>query len=266
LSTYFPDIVAGCSAHGQREAIFDGEIIVLDDRTRPNFQLLQRRLHTPRPGRVLQRSHPARLVVFDVLHLDGRDLTPLPYRDRRAILEGLELGDLTSELATSPAWPGADGHEILQAMADVGMEGVVCKAVGSSYRAGQRSRHWIKTPYHHTSFFAVGGYFASSPGSVGALLVGAYDAAGDFTYCGTVSVGFTARARRDLSSQLARWRQDASPFRCTDLDDHDGRPHWVQPVVVGRIEFREFTGRLRHAAWKGVVDVDARAVGLPVHP
>jgi bifunctional non-homologous end joining protein LigD len=109
----------------------------------------------------------------------------------------------------------------------------------------------------------VGGYFASGTGSVGALLVGAHDATGDLTYCGTISVGFTDRARRGLGFRLARMRQEASPFRLTDLAVDDRRACWVEPVVVGRVEFREFTGRLRHAAWKGVVDVDARGVSLP---
>ena len=267
LSTYFPDIVAGCSAHGHREAIFDGEIIVLDDRTRPNFQLLQRRLLTPRPARALQRSHPARLVVFDVLHLDGHDLTGLPYRERRGILEGLDLSEATPELAMSPAWPGIDGREVLQAMVDVGMEGVVCKAPGSPYSAGRRSRQWIKTPYRHSSTFVVGGYFPSGSEAVGALLVGAHDPSGALTYCGTISVGFTERARRDLGLRLAQLRQDTSPFRSTDHTVDDHRVRWVKPRVVGRVEFREFTGRLRHAAWKGMVDdVDAATVGLPVHP
>ena len=107
------------------------------------------------------------------------------------------------------------------------------------------------------------GYFASSSASEGALLVGAHDAAGDFTYCGTISVGFTDRARRDLSSQLVPWRQEHSPFSSHDLVVDRRRLCWVKPVIVGRIEFREFTGRLRHAAWKGVVDVDAQDVRVP---
>ena len=97
---------------------------------------------------------------------------------------------------------------------------------------------------------------------MGALLVGAHDATGDLTYCGTISVGFIDRARRGLGFRLARMRREASPFRLTDLAVDDRLACWVEPVVVGRVEFREFTGRLRHAAWKGVVDVDARGVSL----
>ena len=80
------------------------------------------------------------------------------------------------------------------------------------------------------------GYFASTSASEGALLVGAHDAAGDFTYCGTISVGFTDRARRDLSSQLVPWRQEHSPFSSHDLVVDRRRLCWVKPVIVGRIE------------------------------
>ena len=263
LSAFFPDVAQACSVLAHRDAILDGEIIVIDDRARPSFQLLQRRLHTPRPSTTLQRRLPARLVVFDVLHLDGRDLTRLPYRQRRMLLEHLTLDAVTPELATSPAWPGADGRDILQAMADVGMEGIVCKASGSPYLVGRRSRQWIKTPYRRSSHFVVGGYFASTPRSAGALLVGAHDAAGDLTYCGTISVGFTERARRDLGCRLLKLRQETSPFRSTDPTADASRVCWVDPLIVGRVEFREFTGRLRHAAWKGMVDLDAQEVRIP---
>ena len=148
-------------------------------------------------------------------------------------------------------------------MVTAGMEGVVCKAVGSSYQAGRRSRQWIKTPYRHSGHFVVGGYFAPSADAVGALVVGAHDAAGDLTYCGTISIGFSHRARRDLCLGLSRIHRDSSPFRATDLAADNPRVHWVQPLMVSRIEYREFTGRLRHAAWKGVVDMDAFDVRVP---
>ena len=158
LSAFFPDVASACSALGHRDAILDGEIIVMDDHGRPSFQLLQRRLQTPRPGSTLQRRLPARLVVFDVLHLDGFELTRQPYRERRHILQDLDLEVSTPGLATSPAWFGVDGTDVLKAMVAAGMEGVVCKAIGSSYQAGRRSRQWIKTPYRHSGHVVVGGY------------------------------------------------------------------------------------------------------------
>ncbi|WP_147289453.1 non-homologous end-joining DNA ligase [Mycolicibacterium tokaiense] len=263
VSAAFPDVVSGCSALSGRDVILDGEIVVLDDRTRPSFQLLQRRLPVARPPQSLQRRLPARLVVFDVLHLDGHDLTSLPYRERRGILQDLDFAVAAPALSMSPAWAGLDGRDVLKAMVDAGMEGVVCKRAGSSYWSGRRSRQWIKTPYRHSGHFVVGGYAASAAGAVNALLVGAYDQAGHLTYCGTVTIGFTDRARRDMGAALAQLRRVVSPFRSVATSLDESRICWVEPLVVGRVEFREYTGRLRHAAWKGVVAVDADAVCVP---
>lgn len=264
LSASFPEVVNGCAALSDRGAILDGEIIVLDATGRPNFQLLQRRLHVARPPKSLTARLAARLVVFDVLYLDGHDLTALSYRDRRAALDALHIDELAAELATSPAWTGVDGHQVLQAMAEAGMEGIVSKAATSSYQAGKRTRQWVKTPYRHSSHFVIGGYVpARAPGaSVGSVLVGAYDSSGALIYCGSISVGFTQRTRHELHTGLARIHQAASPFSYGDGQEHQG-VSWVAPVMVGRIEYREFTGRLRHGAWKGIAEVDARDVCLP---
>jgi len=265
LSASFPELVMGCTALGDRGAILDGEIIVLDDKGRPNFRLLQRRLHVARPPKSLTTRLAARLVVFDILYLDGQDLTRLSYRERRAALEGLRVDELSPELATSPAWSGVDGREVLEAMADTGMEGIVSKAAASRYQAGRRTRQWIKTPYRHSGHFAIGGFVPSrAPGApIGSVLVGAYDSSGALRYCGSISIGFSQQARRDLHARLSRIHKASSPFRGIGHGGHDDGVCWVMPVVVGRIEYRGFTGRLRHAAWKGVVDVDATDVFLP---
>lgn len=266
LTASFPELAEACSALRSRGAILDGEIIVLDRQGQPRFSLLQRRLHVGRPAKSLLSGLRASLMVFDVVYLDGRDLTGLPYRERRAVLESLQLEEVAPVLATSPAWPGMDGHEVLAAMVDAGMEGIVTKAAGSTYKAGYRSRHWIKTPYRSSGYFVVGGFIPTSAhaGSIGALLVGAHDATGNFVYCGTLTVGFTEQQRRELYRHLFPLVVEASPFHSVGLTAHDGRVRWVTPLVVGRVEYRDFTGRLRHPAWKGVAStLDSNHVGLP---
>jgi ATP dependent DNA ligase domain len=101
-----------------RAAILDGEIVTLDRRTgAPRFQLLQRRLAAARPRAVLQASGPASLWIFDILHLDGADLTQLPYLQRRAILEDLPLGQ-TKAIAVPPVWPDLAGDVLLDRTSD----------------------------------------------------------------------------------------------------------------------------------------------------
>lgn len=214
LTASFPEVARALSSVGARDVILDGEVIVLNRRGWPDFGRLQRRLHVSRPPSTLQRTFPARLVVFDVLHLEGQDLTSLPYRERRSILEDLQLEAVGPELATTPMWTGIDGTDVLDVMVAAGMEGVVTKALSSPYQAGRRSRHWIKTPYRHSGLFVVGGFTAArSTHAIESLLVGAHDDDGQLIYCSTVSVGFSARARRDLHAVLAPLVCPVSPFR-----------------------------------------------------
>lgn len=264
LTASFPEVARALASVGARDMILDGEVIVLDRKGRPDFARLQRRLHVSRPPSTLQSAFPARLVVFDVLHLQGQDLTSLPYVERRSILEGLHLGATVPELATTPMWTGIDGTEVLEAMVAAGMEGVVTKALSSPYQAGRRSRHWIKTPYRHSGPFVIGGFTAAkSAHEIGSLLVGAHDDDGQLIYCANVTVGFTARARRDLHAVLAPLACPVSPFSpLRPVSDAD-HVQWVTPRVVGRVEYREYTGRLRHPAWKGAIAADAVSVALP---
>jgi ATP-dependent DNA ligase len=103
LSTRFPEItMALATALDGRAAILDGEIVTPDRTGAPSFQLLQRRLAVPSPRPTLQASIPSTLCVFDILNLDGADLTQLPYLQRRAILEDLPLRD-TNAIAVPPA-------------------------------------------------------------------------------------------------------------------------------------------------------------------
>jgi bifunctional non-homologous end joining protein LigD len=268
LTTSFPELADGLGALDCQDAILDGEIIVLDKSGRPSFQLLQRRLHVGAPAKMLLTGLAARLVVFDVLHLDGQDLTALPYSERRVVLQDLHLDRVAPQLAATPTWTGIDGGEVLSAMVEMGMEGTVAKAISSPYRPGRRSRLWIKTPYRHSSHFVVGGFIPArdTPEAIGAVLVGALNAVGDLVYCCTVNIGFTERARRDLCRRLRALFVDVSPFGPSDTNMPATGTHvqWVTPEVVGRVEYRDFTGQhLRHAAWKGRVDVDASAVQLP---
>ncbi|HEX9177275.1 MAG TPA: non-homologous end-joining DNA ligase [Mycobacterium sp.] len=268
LSSSFPELREACGAAlGRRRAVLDGEVIVLDSLARPSFSLLQRRLHVSRPPSSLRTRLAATLVIFDVLHLDGEDLTPLPYQDRRAALEDLALGGSNggSRVVTSPAWTNIEGSAVFEVIEQMGLEGVVAKATMSPYQAGRRSRLWVKTPVRRSNLFAVGGWIPSSSraDAVGSLLVGGYNVAGDLVYCGHVSSGFSDRMRRALYVQLSEIRSPASPFRSSHPDPDTGRVRWVKPVLVGRVEYREFTGRLRHAAWKGAQAVDPRLAVVP---
>ena len=137
----------------------------------------------------------------------------------------------------------------------------VAKALTSPYQAGRRSPWWIKTPVRRSGYFAVGGWTGQT-GMLGSVLVGAYDRAGNFVYCGRIMSGFTNRARRDLSIRLSEISCATSPFQPPPVDKHGVR--WVTPQLVGRVEYREYTSQLRHAAWKGLAAVEPAAAHLAI--
>jgi bifunctional non-homologous end joining protein LigD len=262
LSTSFPELTQACStALNGRAAVLDGEVIVLDRHNRPNFDLLRRRLHATRSAPALAARLPSTLVVFDVLHLDGHDLTTLPYHDRRAALEDLCFTSTGGRVVRTPAWTDIDGSDVFDVVRSMALEGVVAKALTSPYQAGRRSPWWVKTPVRRSGYFAVGGWTGRA-GMLGSVLVGAYDVAGNFIYCGRIMSGFSDRARRELAIRLSEIGCVTAPFQRPPVD-RDG-VHWVTPLLVGRVEYREYTGQLRHAAWKGIAPVDPASAHLPI--
>ena len=241
---------------GMREALLDGEIVAFDDDGRPSFERLQSRMHVTSPSAVkrLSKSTPVVYAIFDVLHLDGRSLMGLPYEQRRARLEALEL--------SGPAWrvPAAhrgDGERLLAATEAQGLEGIVAKRLDSRYEPGRRTGAWIKVKHVSRQELVIGGWI---PGEgrrtdrIGALLMGVHDpdAPGPLRYAGRVGTGFTERTLTELAARLAPLRSDAVPF--------DPRPKlprnavYVTPELVAEVEFREWTseGVMRAPSFKGL--------------
>jgi bifunctional non-homologous end joining protein LigD len=160
-----------------RTAILDGEIVALDRHARPSFELVQRRMRSTRPPAHLVTAVPAIFFVFDVLYLDGADVTRRTYLDRRAILDALDL--TCKPVMTSPFWTGITSAAMFDVAKETGLEGVVCKRASSVYLPGRRSQAWIKSVVRHRAPLVVGGWVVGRHGSVGSLLVGAYNDAGD---------------------------------------------------------------------------------------
>lgn len=264
----FPELAAVAAAVGNRQVVLDGEIIAPDVEGRPSFSRLQQRWpQNRRPTAQLLRQVPVRFVAFDVLALDGHDLTPAAYVDRRAALD--RLAPLAHEhpiLAVPRAWTDVSPAEVLAVAAAHAMEGVVSKRLDSPYQSG-RSNLWVKSPVRATAELIVVGYARSSgPGganSIGTLLLAGRDAGGDLVVVGTVGTGFSSSMRRHLYTLLSTL-DDAEPLR-TGPGLREGF-RWVQPVYVGEVAYREYTpgGLLRHTSWKGLRPVPSTQIGLPI--
>ncbi|MBB5960452.1 bifunctional non-homologous end joining protein LigD [Saccharothrix tamanrassetensis] len=261
----FPELRILSDLLHERTIVLDGEIVALGPDQRPDFGLLQQRTRSP-AVRSLHRV-PVAYYVFDLLVLDGRPLTTEPYRLRRRLLTGLSLPG-NHPVQVPPSFPDTEPATLLHVAAQYGLEGIVSKRTDSRYEPGRRSPSWIKTPLRHTQEAVVGGW---KPGqgrrsdTIGSLLLGAHDDTG-LVYIGHVGTGFSHTTLTDLRHRLQGLRRTTSPFSSQIPREHARDAHWVDPVLVGDIEFRQWTtdGRLRHPSWRGLrPDRDPDDVRLP---
>jgi bifunctional non-homologous end joining protein LigD len=260
----YPEVRGVVGALGMHEAVLDGEIVAFDDSGRPSFERLQRRMHVTSASAIrrFQSSLPVVYAIFDLLYLDGHSLMDLPYRERRARLESLEL--------KGPAWrvpavhPG-EGKLLLAATAEQGLEGVVAKRLDSRYEPGRRGGNWLKIKNTRRQELVIGGWI---PGEgrrtkrIGALLMGFYED-GKLHYAGRVGTGFTEKTLGDLQKRLEPLRRETSPFEVAGgRNGVGGRIQFprgavfVEPRLVAEIEFREWTSErvMRAPSFKGLRD------------
>ena len=234
-----------------RDLLVDGEIIGINDAGVPDFAVIQERMHVRSAATAarLATSVPATFMVFDVMRLDGRDLTSLPLAERRAILEDLDLGGWQ----VPPTYD--DGVMLREATLAQGLEGIVSKRLTSTYQPGVRSKAWLKFAHRHRFSFVVGGWRPQEGTSdrLAALLVGEPTPDG-LLYRGRVGSGIGGAASRLLGAQLAGRAIGASPF-ADDVPAVDARgTFWVEPFLVVDVESlnKMPVTRLRQPSYRGI--------------
>jgi bifunctional non-homologous end joining protein LigD len=230
------------------DAVLDGEIVGLDDEGRPSFGALQRR-GIRRPTVVY--------MIFDLLHLDGRNTTGLAYHERRARLEDLAIRPGRSWQV--PAYHVDDGAGLLEATRTLGLEGIISKRLDGTYEPGRRSRSWLKIKNWGRQEFVVGGWMpgeAGRSGRLGSLLVGYYDGGGSLRYAGRVGTGFTMAELARLEEALSVLRRSTSPFgpEAALPVDVQRKGRFVEPRLVAEVAFSEWThtGTIRQPSYKGL--------------
>lgn len=278
VTSSYPEIAAtDLSSTGiAAGVVLDGELVPLDDRGRPDFGRLQHRMHVTAPTPALTGEVAVQYVVFDLLRHDGHSTLGRPYLERRALLDSMGLGGVAG-VQVAPNFVDVDGSVVLAAVEQQGLEGVVAKRVDSTYQPGRRSRSWIKTAIRHTHEVIIAGWSAGAGNrhnSIGALLLAVHDDDGQLVYVGDVGTGFTDVVRRQLLQRLRELEQPGPPFdgefsRTRTWPGRGagrGTVRWVDPVLVGEIEYRSFThdGSFRHPSWRGLrPDRDRYEVRLP---
>jgi bifunctional non-homologous end joining protein LigD len=251
----FSTIAAAVARLPARSALLDGEVAVLRPDGTTSFQALQQRLGGDEAAGDLV------YMVFDLLHLDGRDLRGAPLEERKAALESLLA---RAKPAGGPVRYSAHvvggGGAFLRRACGLGLEGAVSKRRAAPYTSG-RSLAWLKAKCLKRQEVVIGGYTEPEGARVGlgALLVGVQDGA-KLHYAGKVGTGFSDADLHALTSRLERLRRRDSPFAATPRFP---RVHWVEPELVGEVAFTEWTseGRMRHPSFQGLrEDKPARAV------
>ena len=253
ITARYPELADLPNAISASEAILDGEVVAFDDRGRPSFSTLQRRMHVGDPHAV--RAHatatPILYAIFDVLFVDGESVMERPWTERRAVLEDI--------VAPGDRWRVPATHEDGAALADAsraqGLEGIVAKRTTSLYVPGRRSPDWVKVKNIRRQEVVVGGWLPGGgrrEGTIGAIIVGVYE--GDsLRFSGKVGTGFTDAELDRLSGIFGPLVRDRSPF-VNKVPYKQAR--YIEPTLIAEIEFTEWTpdGMLRHPSYKGLRD------------
>ncbi len=252
----YPELRGLGEALGAVEAVLDGEVVAFH-RGRSDVGRLQQRMHVTHAAqaRRLAQQVPVIYLVFDILHLDGRATTALPYTRRRQLLEGLALAGPAWQ--TPPSFTGG-GADVLRASRENGLEGVVAKRLTSPYRPGRRSPDWRKIKNVLTQEVVVVGWKPGAgrrAGGVGSLVLAVPDdRVYGLVHVGGVGTGFTEAMLDELGGRLRRLERRTSPLAVDPPRAQLRDVRWVTPRLVGEVEFTEWTrdGRLRHPSWLGL--------------
>ena len=249
ITIAWPDL--STSPLEDRDLLVDGEIIALNGRGLPDFRTLQERMHVRKATTAarLADAVPAIYMVFDLLRLDGRDLTGEPLDTRRELLAGLGLDGSWQVPASYD-----DGAMLHDATLQQGLEGIVSKRRTSTYRPGERSPHWLKLAHRSTDSYVVGGWRPQEGTSdrLAALLVGEPTPDG-LLYRGRVGSGIGPKQGAVLTELVAALGRDASPF-ADEVPRVDAQgTRWLEPVLVVDIDTHgRGYERLRQPSFQGV--------------
>jgi bifunctional non-homologous end joining protein LigD len=265
-SGQFPEVTAALRAlakGARRTVVLDGEVVARRRRGRGassagEFQRLQARMHLKDAREVARLSveAPATFVAFDILR-DGRtSLASRPWTERRAHLEALFALREEQDPALALTDSSPRGTAMLARARRAGWEGIIAKRTDARYQPGARSDDWLKLKLQFRAEFVVGGYTEPrrTRPFLGALLLGAYDAAGRLVYVGHMGGGFDREGLRAMRARHERIERRTSPFVTAPRTNEPA--HWVAPRVVVEVKFAEWTAdaKLRQPIFLGVRD------------
>jgi bifunctional non-homologous end joining protein LigD len=252
VTTSFPELATLADPGRPDDMLLDGEVVTVDAGL-PSFSALAERMHVrnARKARGLAVARPVTFMVFDLLRLDGVDLTARPLAQRRTILEGIGLAG--PAIQVPPTYD--DGEALHAATLEQGLEGVVSKRLSSRYSPGRRSPDWLKFPHRGSRSVVIGGWRpeAAMGHRLGAILVGTPTRRG-LAYLGRVGSGLAGKEQGRVLRALQALSVNTSPFS-DEVPPMDAQgATWVRPEVVVEVQSLGLSaqGRLRQPAYRGL--------------
>jgi bifunctional non-homologous end joining protein LigD len=245
----YPDLASLPKFLNARRAILDGEIVILSDRGRSDFERLQERMHVRAPSAKLLADAPVTYYLFDLLYCDGYDLREAPLAERKELLRRLlrphdhiRFSDHQVEL----------GQEMFELARKEGLEGIVGKKADSTY-VSARTANWVKLKATQTLDAVVGGWTAprATRSHFGSLLLGLYEGK-KLRFAGHVGSGFDDKALEAIAKELRAREVAKSPF--DKPPETNETAFWTKPELVARVRFTGWTQepRLRNPVFLGL--------------
>jgi bifunctional non-homologous end joining protein LigD len=251
LTPQYPELAKIANCVEAREAILDGEIVALDEKGVSRFQLLQPRLGRKNQGEIERLAAKSRIAyyVFDLLYVDGLDLTGCELIERKTLLEKILKSAKNVRFSEHII---NEGKKLFAEIARIPLEGVVAKRIVSKY-VQKRSSDWLKIKTIQESEVVVGGYTAprQSRSYFGSLVVGLYRE-GKLHYVAHVGGGFNEKSLQQLYQLMQPLKTKQSPFV---VEPQTNEPvQWIKPKLVAQVKFSEWTidGHLRQPIFLGL--------------
>ncbi|WP_018612096.1 DNA ligase D [Segetibacter koreensis] len=232
-SKYYPAVVEALKSISY-DAVVDGELVVLDDKGRPNFDLLQK----------YREGMAVTYYLFDVLWVDGYDVTGLKLTDRKTLLKQI----IPENDVIKYSDDFEDGEALFEQIKAMQLEGIVAKRKDSKYQPGKRVKDWLKLPTEIRQEFVIGGWTESENGRpFRSIVFGAYEN-GELKFVGHSGSGFQDKVMDEVMDRLQPLEIKKKAF--VDEVDHDTPSHWVEPKLVGIFKFATWTasGKIRKPA------------------
>ena len=252
MTGQYPELANIASCIKGKEAILDGEIVALDEHGVSRFQLLQPRLGRKNAREIESLAARSRIAfyVFDLLYLDGFDVTRCTLIKRKDLLERILKPSNNVRYSDHIV---AEGERLFREVAKVPLEGIVAKRIQSLY-VQKRSSEWLKIKTIQESEVVIGGYTEprKTRTHFGALVVGLYNKAKEFHYVAHVGGGFNQHSLEQVFKLLQPLRTKRCPFIEKPITNEPVQ--WVKPKLVAQVKFSEWTAdaRLRHPVFLGL--------------